>query len=161
MCGASMWRPFFYGRKLIRVNSVSNRYLIPVLVALMIALPVCARQAAEEPSAGRGRMAPPATLVCDRNQLTSYNGQVIAYQREEGSVTVRIQTDWDTIENVGLKHGGAQDVMSSFLLNGQVFTEADWSQIESGPGTLIDGMRVIAWVCLDDKTQPVLDWRPL
>lgn len=142
------------------MHGKANRLLIPAILILVITLPVCARQTADDQAAGRGRFAPPATLNCNRNDLTSYNGQVIAYQRTVESIQVRIQTTWDTIESVSMQLSETQPISNSFLINGGVFTRADWSRIESSEGVLIEGMQVIAWLCLDDKTPPVLDWRP-
>lgn len=139
------------------------KFTTGVLLALiaMSALPVYARQAGSErvPEAPR-RIAPPVTLACDRNQLTSFNGEIIDYKRDEHSTHIGIKTDWDTVESLILEHADVDDFSSHFLIFGQAFTASDWARIEIRPGVLVKGMRVIAWVCLDEKTPPVIDWRP-
>ena len=136
---------------------------MPVLLIsiVMTSLPVFARQAADEQSGQRGRVAPPATLACDRNLLTSYNGEVSHYQRGLTETDITIHTDSGTIESLTLKHSSLDDLQRNFLLRGQTFTEDNWAGIEIEPGVLLEGMRAIAWVCLDEQTAPVIDWRPL
>lgn len=104
----------------------------------------------------RGRIMPPATLSCERNDLTSYAGVVSRYTRGERDIVVTIETDADTTETVSINNFDAD----SFLLNGNPFEEKDWRKIEEENGRLREGIKVIAWVCLDDATPAVLDWRP-
>lgn len=142
---------------------LSMKFTTGVLLALiaMSALPVSARQAgSERVPVARSRVAPPVTLACERNQLTSFSGEIIDYQRGENSTHIRIKTDWDTVESLILEHAEADDPASYFRVFGQAFTASDWARIEIQPGVLIKGMRVIAWVCLDGKTPLVIDWRP-
>jgi len=103
----------------------------------------------------RGRLMPPPGLHCDRNDLTSYAGRVIRYSRSERQTTVTIETDAETVETVSVP-----TTSSAFLLIGNAFSVTDWHKIESSPGKLNPGMRVIAWICLDGETPAVLDWRP-
>lgn len=103
------------------------------------------------------RLMPPATLACERNELTSYTGRVTSYRRTADMTAVVINTDAGTTEKVEVRHADAATV---YLLNGSPFTDADWPRIESEDGELLPGTRVTAWVCLDGKTAPVLDWRP-
>ena len=64
------------------------------------------------------------------------------------------------VEATTLSHPGAEDASAHYLFNGQPFTAADWSAIESAPGVLREGMRATAWVCDDGVTPPVIDWQP-
>ncbi|NIP17104.1 MAG: hypothetical protein GWM87_02290 [Xanthomonadales bacterium] len=130
-----------------------------VLAALLAATCACAGQAPELARAP-GRVAAPPTLSCDRNKLTSYNGRVTAYQRDAGATSLQVSTDWGTDEKIELHHVDGGNPAAHFRLAGQAFSANDWSRIESEPGVLRDGMRVIAWVCRDGVTPPVIDWRP-
>lgn len=113
---------------------------------------------AQEPG---GRMTPPASLKCDRNDLTSYHGKVLAYRRRKGSTFLRIRTDFDTTETVTLRHAGTEDPSKFYLLNGDPFTRNDWRLIEKRKKVLKPGMHANVWVCRGNPAiQPVVDWRP-
>lgn len=127
------------------------------LAGLAITGPACA----SEPTRGAAaRVAPPSSLDCPRDSLTSYNGQVAQYRRTDTAVAVAIETDWGTVEPVGVRLETPDDV-TPFLLEGAAFGIDDWAQVESSPGIARDGLRAIAWVCEDGETPPVIDWRPL
>ncbi|MBC7911754.1 MAG: hypothetical protein H7Y30_14710 [Pyrinomonadaceae bacterium] len=115
--------------------------------------------AARESGQDAGRVRPPETVTCDRNNLTSYPGKVISYTRRAGRVTLRIRTDWDTTETVSLRHSRKSSPARWFLLRGAAFTNSDWDKIESSKGRLIQGMRASAWVCSDGRA-PIIDWQP-
>jgi len=100
----------------------------------------------------------PAAVSCDRNQLTSYFGHVIAYRRSAKQTWLRIATDYGTTEEVTVAHDGAADGRAHFLLRGQPFGAKDFAAIESKPGVLRKGTRATAWVCSDGKTAPLIDW---
>jgi hypothetical protein len=104
-------------------------------------------------SSAGARLAPPATLRCDRNQLTSFNGEVTSYERTAEQTRIEITTDWGSVESFTLPHADGR-VEQRFLLC------ADWSQVETAPGQLIDGMQAIIWVCEHPAVTPVVDWRP-
>jgi hypothetical protein len=109
----------------------------------------------------RGRVMPLPGLKCDRNDLTLYDGRVIAYRRRSGSTFLRIRTNFDTTEEVTLRHPATDDPSKFYLLNGQPFTKNDWRRIERRRKVLITGMRANIWVCRDNPTiQPVVDWQP-
>ncbi len=109
-------------------------------------------------AAGRGRLAPPAAVSCDRNHLTSYAGKVRNYKRAKDRTTLTIDTTADTTERVTLEHLGSDDPSRQFLILGTPFTPRDWSRIERKKGELHPGMNVVAWVCENGET--VLDWHP-
>lgn len=106
-----------------------------------------------EPAASRGRLAPPAAVRCDRNELTSYTGKVSKYRRQSSKTTLVIETSADTVETITIT-----DPIRSYLVNGTPFTAADWNRIELRKGALRPGMSAIAWVCSGGET--VVDWRP-
>lgn len=100
----------------------------------------------------RGRYMPPETVGCDRNNLTSYTGEVTRYSRDAAGLRITLKTDDDTVENVRF------EPRDKILLNGEVMAESDWKKVEDRAGKLKAGMRAIAWICQGGR--PVLDWRP-
>ncbi len=109
----------------------------------------------------RGRIMPPTQLTCDRNDLTSYDGRVLVYRRRKGSTFLRMRTNFDTTENVTIRHPRTNDPSKFFLINGEAFTKSDWGSIEKKPHVLRPGMRANVWVCRGNPSiQPVVDWRP-
>ena len=115
--------------------------------------------AQEQPQ--RGRIRPPSELKCDRSELTSYDGRVIAYRRRKGSTFLRIRTNYDTTEEVVIRHPATDDPSKFYLINGEPFTRNDWRRIERRRQVLRSGMRANVWVCRDNPSvQPVVDWRP-
>lgn len=107
------------------------------------------------------RIGPPATLECDRSDVTLYDGRVLAYRRRKGKTFLRVRTSFDTTEEVSIIHPGTEDPSKFYLINGEPFTREDWKRIERRKGVLRDGMRANIWVCRDNPSvQPVVDWRP-
>lgn len=107
-----------------------------------------------------GRLAPPVSVTCDRDQLTSWTGDVTGYRRDETSIWIEISTDENTVEETAIEHSGFADAAARYLLWGEPFGYSDWTAIEAAPGKLLDGMRATVWVCSDGRTPPVIDWRP-
>ena len=126
-----------------------------MLLALALS---CASAGIGPAAASAGRVMAPAQVSCDRNQLTSYFGHVVAYRRSAKQTWLRIATDYGTTEEVTVAHASAADAISHFLLRGAPFTPKDWAKIESKPGILRKGTRATAWVCGDGKTAPLIDW---
>jgi hypothetical protein len=127
----------------------------------VIVLSVAAPAGTPIPQQSRGRMMPPPVLRCDRSDLTLYDGRVTAYRRRKGSTFLRIRTNFDTTEEVSIRHPGTDDPSKFYLLNGQPFTKSDWRRIERRSNVLIKGMRANVWVCRDNPAiQPVVDWQP-
>ena len=114
------------------------------------------------PGGGRGgRVAAPSGLECDLNDLTLYDGEVVAYERRRDSTFLRINTNFDTTEEVTLKHPGTDDPAGLFLINGGPFKPADWGKVEAAKYRLRPGMRANVWVCVGNPSiQTVVDWRP-
>jgi hypothetical protein len=109
----------------------------------------------------RGRIMPSPELKCDRNDLTLYDGRVLSYRRRRGSTFLRIRTNFDTTEEVTIRHPATDDPSKFYLLNGQPFTKSDWRRIERRSKVLRPGMRANVWVCRDNPTiQPIVDWQP-
>jgi hypothetical protein len=132
------------------------------IVVITVMSPLGASQSGSERAASQhNRSAPPATLACEHNQLTSWDGVVSHYKRNAATTTITIHTDWDTVESATLRHPGPDGVLPFLLLDGQPFTHDDWSRIEQSNGMLVEGTRAIVWFCLDQHTQAVIDWRPM
>ncbi len=111
--------------------------------------------------AQEGRIMPPPQLKCDRNDLTSYDGRILAYRRRVGSTFLRIRTNFDTTEEVTIRHRRTDDPSKYYMLNGQRFMRSDWRRIEKRKGVLREGMHANIWVCRGNPSiQPVVDWRP-
>jgi hypothetical protein len=111
--------------------------------------------------ASQGRIAPPDALKCDRSDLTLYDGRILAYRRRKGRTFLRVRTNYDTTEEVTIRHPRTGDPSKFYLLNGEPFTKDDWVRIEKSKGVLKDEMRANIWVCRDKPSiQPVVDWRP-
>jgi hypothetical protein len=142
------------------MKRTSISLLILACSIVLLVSPLFALQNLDESNGARARVAAPEMSVCDRNQLTSFNGVVSHYRRDTDVTVITILTDWDTVETVTLEHTDPDGVMQYFKLRGRVFTYNDWAEIEIGHGVLHDGIRVIAWICLDDITPPVIDWQP-
>lgn len=128
-----------------------------LLTAVFLA---CNNPAEDNGGQQTGRLAPPPGISCDRNQLTSWTGEVTGYSRDEQSVWIEITTDEHTVEETTIDHRGFVDASSHFLLWGAPFRHSDWTAIEATSGELIDGMRATVWVCSDGRTPAVIDWRP-
>ncbi len=108
-----------------------------------------------------GRIMVPPGLKCDRSDLTSYDGRVIAYRRRRASTFLRIRTNSDTTEEVIIRHPAAGDPSKFYLLNGEAFAKSNWRLIEKRWGVLRPNMRANVWVCRGNAAvQPVVDWRP-
>jgi hypothetical protein len=118
----------------------------------LLAAPARAGQRTPE----RTRQRPPAVLPCSPNELTSYTGKVVGYGRQVGRTTLRIRTDWDTVERVTLTHPGTDDPSAKFMMGGAAFDAGDWPLIERAKGVLRTGVRATAWVCSNGET--VVDW---
>jgi len=129
-----------------------------VMVASAQRRPAAPSTPQDDSLARRERIAPPASIACPRNNLTSYNGKVLVYRRNSTHTFIRVRTDWETTEQVTIKHGKRNNPSHWFLLNGQSFNASDWSQIESRRGRLRPGVRANIWVC-DDGRNPIVDWQ--
>ncbi|MDX6272175.1 MAG: hypothetical protein QOD28_3398 [Acidobacteriota bacterium] len=141
-------------------EEISMRIFLAFLFVAMLSVAATggARSPLRQP---QGRMMPPSKLQCDRNDVTSYDGRVIAYRRRTGSTFLRIRTNFDTTEEVTIRHRGTDDPSKFYLLNGEPFTARDWRRIERSRKVLIKDMRANVWVCRDNPAiQPVVDWRP-
>ena len=101
----------------------------------------------------------PSGLRCPRDRITSYAGTVIGYRRTHAQTWLRIATDWQTTEEVTVRHAGPGGAPPHFLIEGRAFTSADWPRIEQRAGRLHKDVRATAWVC-DDGGSPVVDWLP-
>lgn len=157
--GSSEQKECFFGGTPSYISTV--RILTLMLSVLIALMTFSAAGAAISFHQERGRIMPPPQLKCDRSDLTSYDGQVLAYRRRRGSTFLRIRTSFDTTEEVTIRHPGTDDPSKFYLLNGRAFMRSDWRRIEKRTKVLRRGMRANVWVCRDNPSiQPVVDWRP-
>jgi hypothetical protein len=132
-----------------------------MLATLLFALVFSVVMAAPNQEPGGGRLMPPAALECDRNNLTSYDGRILAYGRGRGCTFIRIRKNYDSTEEVTIHHPGTNDPSKFYLINAEPFGKGDWRRIERTRGVLKRGMRANVWVCEGNPSiQPVVDWRP-
>jgi hypothetical protein len=110
-------------------------------------------------AAQRGRLRPPESLKCDRNNLTSFTGRVTSYSRKPGQIVIRMSTDENTKEHFVLRYSENESPVQLFLINAEPFGEGDWVKIESTESHLKPNMRATVWVCQGSKN-PVIDWNP-
>ena len=135
-------------------------FLIPVQLSLVLALLAPVEQVESQRS--HQRSMPPEILECDRNDLTSYNGALMAYTPHNDFTLIEIATEWDTIEAVRVPHSAEHKIEAAFTIHGEAFKPEHWAEL----GALDDnrlptkGTQLIAWVCLDGETPPIIDWRP-
>ena len=111
----------------------------------------------EQASPQRG--APPASVLCGWDQVTSFSGLVNDYNRAPGIISFTISTDWGTEERVAIEQED-NEFEPYFLLFSRPFSKDGWQLIESEPGKLLPNVRATAWVCLDGVTPPLIDWQP-
>jgi hypothetical protein len=104
----------------------------------------------------QGRLAPPESVKCDPNHLTSFTGRVLSYRRKPGRVTLRVRTDEETTESFTLRFGKRADAARWFLMRGESFERTDWALIERRRYQLRPRMRATVWVC-DDGSNPTID----
>jgi hypothetical protein len=139
------------------VFRLTSRLLIAMFCAVFLS---CAAVAQDSGARRMSRLAPPPTITCNRNQLTSWTGVITGYRRESDRTWLEISTDEKTVERTTLGHEGQANASSRYLLWNKPFLTKDWAVIEQSPGVLKNGMRATVWVCEDGKTPPIVDWQP-
>ena len=85
------------GRRVCSARQASPAVLGCLLAAALLLS--ASTTAQDAPARGAGRLAPPAAVTCDRNQLTSWTGIVTGYQPQARSTWIEIHTDADTVES--------------------------------------------------------------
>lgn len=130
-----------------------------IFVLSLAFVAMCSAESSDKIESTPQRLRPPATVKCARDHLTSFQGRILAYKRGKNNVYLRVRTDEETTETFNLKWAAPDKAKKWFLLRGEEFKAEDWKRIESAPGRLIAGTRIIVWVC-DDGSKPVFDWQP-
>ena len=120
------------------------------LFPLVVAAGLLVTGAIAPKAQGQGRMRPPESVTCPRNDLTVYAGRVTALERQKGETSLTIATDSKTTERVTIRHPDSADPDASFLLKTKPFTKADWDTI-APKGKVREGLRANAWVCRDGR----------
>jgi hypothetical protein len=128
-------------------------------IAAMLPLMMAAALGSGEPEQERqGRLRPPQTLTCDRNQLTSFSGDVRQWSRSDTEARITLDTDAETRESFTVRFDKGSAPEGRFLLGGNPFRVEDWVRVESSRGQVRSGMRATVWVC-EGSANPVIDWR--
>ncbi|MCG9722093.1 hypothetical protein [Shewanella sp. Isolate7] len=88
------------------------------------------------------RLRAPDFVPCERNQLTSWQGEVFNYHRSETQIAFGIRTVDGTLERLDIAYR-----LEQMRLNGGLFTLPDWKRLELSPGALRPSVRVRVWRC--------------
>jgi hypothetical protein len=121
-------------------------------VATLVATLLVVTVAEAQERGGRDRLAPPAALNCDRNNLTSYEGRLFAFTPGPDEVTVTLVTDWDSEETFTVPADAVQ-LRDGVPMDAE--TQAAFLETLAPP---TQAPRIIAWVCCDPSSV-TLDWR--
>ena len=106
------------------------------------------------------RIAPPETLQCHRNKLTSYQGKISSFEfRGASAFELTIETDWGSEESFALETECPAALAALMLRNGQPLNADEWDRLQSGAAEMSPDTYAIAWVCEDGVTPTVIDWR--
>ncbi|MCA0900274.1 MULTISPECIES: hypothetical protein [Microbulbifer] len=105
------------------------------------------------------RLAVPEYVTCDRNQLTSWQGEITRVNRKGNSVDLAIETDYGTSESMTMAGASWEEVIAQFRLAGRPFTADDWSQLFDTEGNHRRGLRAIIWLCQADDQPPIVNWQ--
>lgn len=142
-------------------DSTAFRHPSRLLITMLCGIFLSCGTAAQDSGASRmSRLAPPPTITCDRNHLTSWTGVITGYRRESDRTWLEISTDEKTVERTTLRYEGQTDASRHYRMWNEPFMAKDWAVIEQSPGVLNKGMRATVWVCEDGVTPPVVDWQP-
>ncbi|ASJ95796.1 hypothetical protein [Shewanella marisflavi] len=101
------------------------------------------------------RLRAPDFVPCDRNHLTSWQGEVFNYHRSETQIDFGIRTLDGTIERLNIAYQ-----LEQMRLNGGLFTRPDWKTLELSPGVLKPSVAVRVWRCEQaGVVSYMIDWR--
>ncbi|QYJ86882.1 hypothetical protein K0I73_03830 [Shewanella mesophila] len=102
------------------------------------------------------RLRPPQSITCSPNQLTSWQGVLVNYRRDDRILSTLINTFDGTQESLIITYQ-----LEDFLIDGQPFSVDDWVKIESAKGVVRPQVSVRVWLChKGDKMQgAVIDWQ--
>src|SRR4051812_4341380 len=105
----------------IVLSRSASRLLVSAALSLLLVLAAGAARGAQARPQESSRQRPLESFACSRDNLTTYTGVVTDYRRANGETTLRIRTDWDTTEQVTLKHPGTDDPSAFFHIEGRPF----------------------------------------
>ena len=109
-------------------------------------------------NANGDRLRVPAYLTCDRNEVTSWTGEVTSYMRKGGRLQLQVLTDAETLEHLLLKTESKNNLQRQFYLDNTRFIKEQWNWLEDESGELNEPRFATVWLCLDEKTLPVINW---
>ncbi|WP_444936506.1 hypothetical protein ACJJIW_01320 [Microbulbifer sp. JMSA004] len=105
------------------------------------------------------RLAVPNYVTCDRNELTSWQGQITKIELEQDGVKVWIATDDGTNEVLNLTMPNWKGVLGQFRLRDKSFHASDWGSLFDTDGKLKAGVRAVIWLCNTEGVSPVINWQ--
>ncbi|WP_445355827.1 hypothetical protein ACJJI5_06335 [Microbulbifer sp. EKSA008] len=106
------------------------------------------------------RLAVPEYVTCDRNQLTSWQGEITKLVRVKDGVKLWVATDHGTNEVLNLTMPNWKEVLGQFRIHGRNFHSSDWEKLIDTKGKLKVGMKAIVWLCNTEGISPVINWQP-
>lgn len=142
---------------LLNNKVVLDMYVTKLIVPLVLI--TISTFAVNNVHAGDKRLKVPDFVTCDRNQLTSWHGVPIQYQRDNGHLAMTINTSYGTEESLKLQFDSKDILATNFRINGLPFNENNWAEIENESGVLKDSIKVIVWMCETPLVKPIIDWK--
>jgi hypothetical protein len=106
------------------------------------------------------RLLVPEYVSCDRDQLTSWTGQVVAYNHHDIKTQITLDTDDGTTESLTLELSQADTLMAQYYVHGKHFTPSDWVKIEDEDLHILPNIRATVWLCHDTSILPIINWLP-
>ncbi|MFS1525294.1 hypothetical protein ACL7TT_14485 [Microbulbifer sp. 2304DJ12-6] len=126
------------------------KIFLVLLVLFTLPLPVTAQQ----------RLAIPAYITCNHNQLTAWMGEIQYLNHQAGTLSLALTTDYQTDESLQLQYPTEAILLAQMRLHSAPFTKDDWRQLYESDGTLRNKLRAVIWLCEDSNTKPVINWQP-
>jgi hypothetical protein len=106
------------------------------------------------------RLLVPDYVSCDRNNLTSWTGQVVAYTHHDLKTVITLDTDDGTTETLTLEPSQTAALTAQYYVHGKHFELADWAKIENEDRHLLPNIRATVWLCSEASILPIINWLP-
>ncbi|MBY6190695.1 hypothetical protein KUV22_09740 [Microbulbifer agarilyticus] len=131
----------------MNTNTIRN-FSLACMLSLVAPLEVAAQ-----------RLAVPEYVTCDRNQLTSWQGEITRVTRQGNGIDLAIATDYGTSESLTMTGASWEEVLAQFRLAGRPFRADDWDRLFDTEGNHQPGLRAIVWLCQAADQQPIVNWQ--
>ncbi|MCO1336609.1 hypothetical protein MO867_19960 [Microbulbifer sp. OS29] len=106
------------------------------------------------------RLAVPEYVSCDRNKLTSWQGEVTKLARVGDGIELWIATDYGTNETLKLSMSSWKKLLGQFRLRGKVFQSNDWIKLVDPKIGFRPKVYAVIWLCEVEGHPPVINWQP-